>query len=539
MILEKVLDHAVETPNSIAVVDDKRTITYRELVYGGHLFVNHLRALAPKAEYGDKVGLLIPPTSAFAVAFGGTRWDERIPVPLNYLLKPEELAGIVQDAGLKIIFTIEFLKPLAEAVEKLTGCKFVNIESLAFERPSMTVMASIAMNAANLRKHVHPIPPRADDDVAVLMYTSGTAGVPKGVMLTNKNLESNAIDSCEFAHFNEKTIFLGVLPMFHTLGLMGCLMIPIMLGSKVVYQARFSPVGVFELVKKHAVEVLIMVPTMYAHLANAKSGNAESFKSVRIALSGGEPLPVPLIDTFQKKFNITLMEGFGLTETSPIVALNLPWAHKPGAVGKIIPDVQVKTVDEQGRDLPTGVDGGELYIKGPNVMKGYYNKPELTEEVLLPPEPDGLRWFKTGDIARLDEEGYLHITGRKKDMIIMAGEKIFPREIEEALKQHPAVLMAAVVGAKDAQRGEAPVAFIQLTPEAGKEGSGVARPTEQELRAFVREVIAPYKTPREIYFVEELPITPTGKVLKRELLSRYAAGAMAAAAAPTAPDVKG
>jgi long-chain acyl-CoA synthetase len=404
------------------------------------------------------------------------------------------------------------------------------IESLSFERPGMAVMASIALNPANLRKHVHPIPPRADEDVAVIMYTSGTAGVPKGVMLTNKNLESNAIDSCEFAHFNEKTIFLGVLPMFHTLGLMGCLMIPLMLGSKVVYQARFSPVGVLDLVKKHAVEVLIMVPTMYAHMASAKSGTAEALQTVRIAISGGEPLPVPLIEGFRQKFNLTLMEGFGLTETAPIVALNLPWAHKAGSVGKIIPHVQVKTVDEQGQDVPVGIDGGELYIKGPNVMRGYYNQPALSEEVLLPPETDGLRWFKTGDIARLDEEGYLYITGRKKDMIIMAGEKMFPREIEEALKQHPAVLVAAVIGAKDAQRGEAPVAFIQLSPEAGQEGASLPRPTEQELRAFVRERIAPYKTPRDIHFVEQLPLGPTGKVLKRELLEKLKAMEAAAAA---------
>ena len=523
MILERVLEHAIETPNHVAVVDEKRTITYREAVYGGHLFVDHLRRLAPKTEYGEMVGLLIPPTAAFMVALGGTRWDERIAIPLNYLLKPEELAGIVKDAGLKIMFTVEPLKPLAEAVVKLTGCKYVIIESLPFERPGSAVMTALAMSPANLRKHVHPIPKRKDDDVAVIMYTSGTSGVPKGVMLTNRNLESNAIDACQHAHFNEQTIFLGVLPMFHTLGLMGAMMIPMMLGSKVVCQARFSPVGVFEQVKKHGVEVLVMVPTMYAHLASAKSGTAEALKTIKIALSGGEPLPVPLLESFKQKFNITLMEGFGLTETSPIVALNVPWAHKPGSVGKIIPDVQVKTVDDEGRELPQGTDGGELYIKGPNVMKGYYNKPELTEEVLLPVDADGLRWFKTGDIARMDAEGFLYITGRKKDMIIMAGEKVFPREIEEALKQHPAVLMAAVVGLKDPQRGEMPVGFVQLKQEAGVEGSGMAKPTEADLRAFVRERIAPFKTPKEIYFMTEMPMTPSGKILKRELLAKIPA----------------
>ena len=524
MILEKTLEHAIKTPNNVAIIDDKRTITYREAVYGGHLFVNHLNELAPREEFGDKVGLLIPPTGAFAVAFGGTRWADRIAMPMNYLLKPEDLAAIVKDSGLKVMFTIEFLKPLAEATQALVGgagnLKVIYMESLKFEKPGLAAMASIAMNPENLRKYVHPIPARNPDDVAVIMYTSGTSGVPKGVMLTNKNLESNAADSCEHARFNQATVFLGVLPMFHTLGLMGNMTIPLILGSKVVYQARFSPQGVFEAVKNHGVEVLIMVPTMYAVLANAKSGNPESLKTIKICVSGGEALPVTLIEQFRQKFGHTLMEGFGLTETSPIVSINLPWAYKPGAVGKVIPHVEVKTVDESGNALPVETDGGELWIKGPNVMKGYYNKPEVTAEVLT---AEG--WFKTGDIAKVDSEGFLFITGRKKDMIIMAGEKVFPKEIEDALKQHPAVLIAAVIGVKDETRGEMPVAFIQLKPEAGEgEGSGqVAKPSASELRAFVRERIAPYKAPKEIYFVESLPMTPTGKVLKRALKAPEAA----------------
>jgi long-chain acyl-CoA synthetase len=512
MILEKVVEHAVLTPNDIAIVDDKRTLTYRELVYGANLFVDHLNTLAPAGEFGDKVGLLIPPTAAFVVAFGGVRWADRVALPLNYLLKPEELIGIVKDSGLKVIFTIEFFKPLADALAGATGVKVIYIESLKFEKPGIAAMAAIAMNPANLRNYLKPLPARNPDDVAVIMYTSGTAGTPKGVMLTNQNLESNAKDSCEHAHFTKRTVFLGVLPMFHTLGLMACMLIPMMLGSKVVYHARFSPVGTFDAVKQHGVKVLIMVPTMYAVMAGAKAGKPDSLATIDIAISGGEPLPVTLIEQFHAKFGVTLMEGFGLTETSPIVALNLPWAHKTGSVGKLIPEVQVKTVDDAGNDLPVGTDGGELYIKGPNVMKGYYNKPELSAEVLT---ADG--WFKTGDIAKVDEEGYLHITGRKKDMIIMAGEKVFPREIEDALKQHPAVLVAAVIGVKDESRGEMPVAFVQLKPEAGQPGSGMEKPTESELRTFVRERIAPYKAPRNVYFMAEMPLTPTGKVLKRSL----------------------
>jgi long-chain acyl-CoA synthetase len=484
MILEKVIAQAQERPAAIAVVDDKRELSYRELVWGGNLMASHIEQLA---EGADKIGLLLPPSGAFVVALMGTRWAGRIGMPLNYLLKPEELLGVVKDSGLKFVLTIQHFKPLGDAMAAC-GVKVVYVEDLKFD--------SIPPQ--------RPIPQRNPDDVAVIMYTSGSAGVPKGVMLTNRNLESNANDSVRHARFTQRTVFLGILPMFHTLGLMGNCIIPFMLGSKVVYQARFSPVGVFEAVQKHHAEVLIAVPTMFAIMAGAKSGNKDSLSSITYCISGGEPLPVTLIEAFQAKFGLTLMEGFGLTETSPIVALSLPWAHKVGSAGTLIPDVQVRFVGEDGQDLGRNQDG-ELWIKGPNVMKGYYNKPQETAAVVT---PDG--WFKTGDLARLDDDGFLYITGRLKDMIIMAGEKVFPREIEDAIKQHPAVLISAVIGVKDASRGEMPVAFVQLKPDAPK-------PTDSEIRAFVRERIAPYKAPREVYFVDALPMTHSGKVQKRDL----------------------
>jgi len=505
MILEKVLDHGVETPDHVAIVDDHRSLTYREVVYAAYLFMEHINTLAPATEFGDKVGLLMPPSAAFVVSYGGVRWADRIAMPLNYLLKPEELVAIVKDSGVKIIFTIPYFQKLAEAIAAATGVKVVDVESLKFEQPRKRVRVAIAADSANLRKCLKPFPVRKPNDVAVLMYTSGTSGTPKGVMLTNENLESNAIDSCAHAHFTEQSVFLGSLPMFHAFGLMASVHIPLWLGSKVVYQSRFSPMGVFEAVKKHAVEVLVMVPTMYAVMAGAKNGSMETFKSVTHAICGGEPLPVTLIEQFKTKFGTTLLEGFGLTETSPIVAINMPWAYKAGSVGKVIPHMTVKTVDEDGHELHPGIDGGELWIKGKSVMKGYYNKPELTAEVLTQD-----KWFKTGDVAKIDEDGYLFITGRKKDMIIMAGEKVFPREIEDAIKQHPAVLVAAVIGTKDETRGEAPVAFVQLKPEAEKL-------SENDIRAWVRERIAPYKVPRNVHFLDQMPLGVTGKVLKREL----------------------
>ncbi|MEI8198393.1 MAG: AMP-binding protein, partial [Phycisphaerae bacterium] len=443
----------------------------------------------------------------------GTRWADRIAIPLNYLLKPEELAVVLKDSGLRVVFTIEYFKSLGEQINAVLASQgaqtvqFIPMESLQFTPPSALVKLALGLWPGSLKYLVHRTPPRQPNDVAVILYTSGTSGIPKGVMLTNRNLESNAIDSVKHCRFTRKTVFLGILPMFHTLGLQANCLIPLMLGCKIVYQARFSPVGVFEAITKHKCEVLVAVPTLFAVLAAAKSAKPDSLKTLEYTISGGEPLPVSLIHNFKEKFGLTLIEGFGLTETSPIVAICVPWDHKIGSCGKVIPDVQVRLIADDGTDLGRNQDG-ELWIKGPNVMKGYYNQPQMTAEVLT---PDG--WFKTGDIARLDDEGFLYINGRKKDMIIMAGEKVFPREIEDALKLHPAVLHAAVIGIKDPARGEAPVAFVQLKAELPAD----QKPTANDLRSFVREKIAPYKTPRDVYFMDELPRSGTGKIMKREL----------------------
>lgn len=522
MLLERIIGHADDRPDSIAIVDDRRTYTYREFAWGGHVMTNHIERLAPPVdEGGDKIGLLLPQSGAFAIAFMACRWLNRIPIPLNYLLRPKELAAVIQDSGMKLIFAIKPFEALVNSISaelEQFGVKVVYMETLTFEPPTFLQKAQAVLSnpLSPFTALLRPIPKRDPDDLGLILYTSGTSGVPKGVMLTNRNLESNAKDAMIHARFTERTVFLGVLPLFHTFGLMATGFVPFALGCKVIYRARFSAPAVFEAIEQHQAECIFAVPTMYSVLLNSKSGKPDSLQSVKLAISGGEPLPVTLIHDFREKFGVTLMEGFGLTETSPIVAISMPWANKPGSVGKVIPDVQVKTVDEQGNELPRGADGGELWIKGPNVMKGYYKKPDLTAEVLTEPEADGLPWFKTGDIARIDEDGYLFITGRKKDMIIMAGEKVFPREIEDVIRQHPAVAHNAVIGAKDPTRGEMPVAFIQLHEEYQK-GEKPA-PTANDIRNFVREHIAPYKAPKEVYFLNEMPKTPTGKILKRDLV---------------------
>lgn len=495
MLLETIIEQGARRGSQIAMVDDVRSTTFRELVMGGQILADYLDSLATGERH---IGLMIPQSGAFAMLFLATRWSDRVAVPLNYLLRPTELLEVCGDANLKTVFTIRhpLFAELAAAMEA-AGIRVIYVQDL------LPVGFLTKAKAVLFRRR---LPKRDPADPAVILYTSGTSSAPKGVVLTNGNLDSNAANSIAHARFNQQMTFLGVLPMFHALGLMGCCLVPLSLGCRVVYMARFSAQAVFQAVEKHQVQVLIAVPSMYALLANAKSARREMLASVRYAISGGEPLSLSLMDRFAQHFGISILEGFGLTETSPMVSFSTPWDHKPGSVGKPIPQQQLRIVDESGADLPAGQDG-ELLVKGPNVMRGYYNKPMETAAVL---SPDG--WFKTGDIARLDPDGFLHITGRKKEMIIMAGEKIAPGEIEEILRQHPAVLLVAVVGVKDPQRGEVPVAFIQLEPDLP------AKPTASEIRAFVRQRLAPYKTPRDVYFLNELPRSPTGKILKRALV---------------------
>ena len=485
MLLEKVIKQGKSRPGEIAIIDDRRTLTFGQLRHGSNLMAGHLDKLADNQE---RIGLLLPQSSAFAVAFGGVRWSSRVAVPLNYLLRPPELIDICRDAGVKTVLTIHYFDELAQALQA-AGMQVVFMEELSFKKIPWP----------------RRLPQRKADDLAVILYTSGTSSSPKGVMLTSGNLDSNAADAIAHAQFNRQMTFLGVLPMFHALGLMAGFLVPLSLGCRVIYQARFTPAATLDLIIKNNIQVLVAVPTMYALLANCKSISRESLASVLYAISGGEPLPLALLEKYKTDFGIDMLEGFGLTETSPMVSFCLPWAHKPGSVGKPLPNVELRIVDEMDKPLGPNQDG-ELWIRGRNVMKGYLNKPTETAAVLT---TDG--WFKTGDIARLDSDGFLFITGRKKELIIMAGEKISPHEIEEVIRQHPAVLLTAVIGVKDPQRGEVPIAFIQLEPGLTE------KPTSQEIRIFVRQRLAPYKTPRDIYFLEEMPRSPAGKVLKRAL----------------------
>lgn len=492
-LLARILRTALSHPLRTAVVDDRGPRSYLECLVGAMM----LSRLIDRETSRDTVGMLLPTSAATPLAIVGSWLSMKIPVPINFLLGPGEMQHVIRHAGIDTILTVgpmlEFLGAEHPAGVP-EGVKLIRLEQVL---PQMGKLSSLRW------------PPRlTDDQVAVLLYTSGTSGMPKGVPLTFGNLMSNVEAGIRRGSFTRRDVFLGVLPQFHSFGLTACSLFPLVLGAKVVYSARFVPKKVIELFRLHRPTVFMAVPSMYGALLSVKEATRDDFASLRMAISGGEPLPEAVRQEMYERFGVRLMEGYGLTETSPVVSWSTPDAFKDGCVGKVLDNVDVKIVSDDGQVLPPG-EQGEIWVAGPNVFHGYYRDPDTTASVFAELKPGGRKYFKTGDIGTLSPDGFLAITGRKKEMLIVGGLNVFPRTIEEVLCQHPAVRDAGVVGKTDGLRGEVPVAFVEM-----KEG---ALFDEAGLRAFCRERLAQYKVPREIYRLDSLPRTPTGKVLRRKL----------------------
>jgi long-chain acyl-CoA synthetase len=487
MLVDALLEAAEAFPDRLAVADERRNLSYRQLT----IFARVMRDIIAAQSAAPHVGVMLPATPAFAGTLMGALWLPRTVVPLNFLLSPAEIAQIVRDAGLDLIIATRFFEKLTTELPART----MFLEDLPLKRQMLMAM---------LRRL--PRAPRIDpSDNAVILYTSGTSGRPKGVQLSYRNLRSNC-DACIAAlHMDSSHTFLNVLPPFHVFGLTATTLAPIVLKATGHCIPRFHPTKVIQAITEKKISIFMAIPSMYAAMLRAKSAAPDALRSLYLAFSGGEPLP-PTVDAGMKeRFGVTLMEGYGLTETSPVVSANRPDAYRAGTVGRPIPGVDVALIGiEDAQPLEPGTGEGEIMVRGPNVMKGYYQRPEETTAVL---SPDG--WFKTGDIGRIDADGFLSITGRKKEMLIIGGENVFPREIEAALEDHPAVADAAVIGIPDESRGELPVAFISL-----KEGQSA---TEIELRQFARERLAGYKVPKQVRIAQDLPRGPTGKILKRKL----------------------
>jgi long-chain acyl-CoA synthetase len=480
MLFEPLFANATRKPQDIAIIDDFGRYTFQQLAGMAAGLGMYLAAQTRQ----PRVGLFLPASAGFVASFYGTLLAGKTVVPINFLLGEREIAHIIADSGIDTVVTI----PLLAGRLKDTQLKIIDLTALP-----------------QVPGGLQPkLPTPAADDLAVIMYTSGTSGLPKGVMLTYANVQSDVEAAITHAQLNGSHKFLGIIPLFHSTGMLGTMVAPVTLGATTVYIARFSPVGTMKAIREHQISVIIAVPSMYGAIARLKDAGPDDMKGMYAALSGGEPLPANIREAFLQKFHIPVYEGYGLTETIGPVAFNTPQVHKPGSVGTLIPGVTLKITDDNGNPVPQG-ESGEVWLKGAMIMKGYFNLPNETAQALT---PDG--FFKTGDLGMIDPEGFLSITGRKKDLIIVAGEKAVPREIEEVLIAHPAVAHAAVIGKKDPSRGEVVVAFVVC-----KEGQ---QPTPEELKEACRaHGLASFKVPREIFFVKELPMSPTGKVLKRVL----------------------
>ncbi|MFD9033149.1 long-chain fatty acid--CoA ligase [Streptomyces sp. NPDC059567] len=442
------------------------------------------RGVAP----GDRVCVMLPNGLDFPVLYYGILRAGAVAVPMNPLLKPREIAHYVRDSGAVLLFAHEMC-----AADAARGAEGTAATVLPLAAGTLTDLLAEHREPAATR-------PRADDDTAVLLYTSGTTGSPKGAELTHANLMRNTeICSASLLRLTHEDVLLGCLPLFHTFGQTCAMNAAFAAGARLTLMARFDPAQALGTVQDRGVTVFAGVPTMYAALLAARTAHpqAHDVATLRLCVSGGASLPVEVLHGFEKAFDAPVLEGFGMSETSPAACFNhLDRPRKAGSVGTPIDGVELRLVD-----VHDGV--GELCVRGHNVMKGYFGRPEATAEAIR----DG--WLHTGDLARVDEDGYYYIVDRKKDLIIRGGFNVYPREVEEVLYEHPAVAEAAVVGLPHPTLGEEVAAAVAPRP-----GADV---TTDELREFVRERVAPYKYPREIKLVEALPKGATGKILKREI----------------------
>ncbi len=477
-----IIRRLLASPLSVAVIDDRRSYRGIEILIAAMNLAAHLQSKCQS----PTLGVMLPTGGGFPiVALAGWFLGKTV-VPLNYLLKQEELQYVIDDCGTDTVVT-------AGPMLEFTG----------FTPSVKTLIRIDQISLAGIPEFTRPA--LADDeDLAVLLYTSGTSGKPKGVMLTHANLSANMQQVDEWVHFTRRDVMMGVLPQFHSFGMTVLTLLPLTLGIKVVYAPRFVPQRIVKLCREHRPSILVAIPSMYTALLSVKDAHPEDFASLRYAISGGEPLPDSTFERFHDRFKVRLAEGYGLTETAPATNWCRPDGWRRHSVGPPLPGVIERVVDINTRQVLGPDEEGEILIKGPNVMRGYYHLPDQTAAAF-----DEHGFFRTGDIGRFDTDGHLFITGRLKEMLIIGGENVFPREIEEVLNQHPSVTASGVIGRQDPMRGELPIAFVELKEDATFD--------EKELQRWCRQKLAGYKVPDEIRHLPQLPRNPTGKIMRREL----------------------
>src|SRR4051794_9218126 len=483
-------DAAARNGDATAIKLDDTELSYDQLDGASAHVAGLLRSKGVEA--GDRVGVMLPNVPYFPVVYYGILRAGGGGVPMNPLLKGREVEVYLGDPETKVLFAWHDFAEAAEKGAAETDAELILVKPGEFE------------DIVGEADAVTDVAERDGDDTAVILYTSGTTGTPKGAELTHDNLLSNVETILEsLIEIQPDDVVLGALPFFHsfgqTCGLNSCMKA----GGTLTLIPRFDPDKALEIIQRDKVTIFEGVPTMYVGMLHAESAGDADTSCLRLCVSGGSAMPGEVLRAFEDKFGCKILEGYGLSETSPVASFNHPdRERKIGSIGTPIKGVEMRVVDEDGKEVEQG-EVGEIAIKGPNVMKGYWRKDEATDEVM----DDG--WFHTGDMAKVDEEGYFFIVDRKKELIIRGGYNVYPREVEEVLYEHPAVREAAVIGVPHESLGEEIGAAVAL-----KEGESTE---PDDLRNFVKDEVASYKYPRKIWFVDELPKGPTGKILKREV----------------------
>ncbi|MGP4078000.1 fatty acid--CoA ligase family protein [Halobacillus sp. K22] len=500
---------AQRNPSKDAYIFQGQKVSYQEFDASVTKFASRLTELG----YGrqDHIALVSGNSPLFMIGLYGALRAGVTVIPINPTYTADEMSYILKNGDVKAVITMDVL---LEQFEKMDE------ELEVYHYFTADTGSGIDLNSSPLSQKMKSFtnvlaegkldyePPSLDsEDTAVILYTSGTTGKPKGAMLTHKNLYSNAVDVANYLQISSDDRVIATLPMFHVFCLTVALNAPVMNGGTVLIVPKFSPQNVFAIAEEYKATVFAGVPTMYNYLQQTGKDQVHTFANMRLCIAGGSSLPVALLESFEKQFNVRISEGYGLSEASPVTTFNpLDRPRKAGSIGANIRNVENKVVDELGDEVPAG-EVGELIVRGPNVMKGYYKMPEETAVTIR----EG--WLYTGDMARVDEEGYFYIVDRKKDMILVGGYNVYPREVEEVLYNHPDITEVAVVGAPDPDLGETVISFVVCSNPAINENA---------LKEYCREHLAKYKVPSQIEFMEELPKNTTGKILRKNLREKLA-----------------
>ena len=492
-------------PDKTAFVFQDKGTSYLELEGAVRKFASQLEEMG--YQKGDHIALVVGNSPYYVIGLYGALRMGAVVIPINPLYTAHEMGYMLKNGDVKAVITMDvLLEKFTEIADDLPNIRhYISCETKeAFELNDPVITSKMKsfskmVEAGNIN---FDAPKLDENDVAIILYTSGTTGKPKGAMLSHKNLYSNAKDVADYLTINGDDRVIAALPMFHVFCLTVSLNAPLMNGGTILIMPKFSPQEVFRIAKTYQATIFAGVPTMYNYLLQSAQGNKTDFAGIRFCISGGAAMPVSLLKAFEKTFDVIVSEGYGLSESSPVTCFNpLDRPRKPGSIGQSIMNVKNKVVDELGEEVAAG-EVGELIVQGPNVMEGYYKMPEETAATLK----EG--WLYTGDMARMDDEGYFYIVDRKKDMILVGGYNVYPREVEEVLYAHPKIVEVAAVGIPDPNTGEAVICYV-VTDDMSL--------SEAILKSFCEAHLVRYKIPSKIEFLEELPKNTTGKILRKNL----------------------